>query len=426
MFFQSTITILFILLVAASKPKLSYADDFIFNDDRQRISAVKNGYVWKQPIWMNADFSFNSYFSLDRGPELPVEYELIRNPEVFCLQIEKDLSRGMGGVNPKFYCQLLNSKDPRDLVKSPAGKSVTLKVKYPYASGKSNPEVYGEVLGTRLLWALGFGADRMSFVERVTCYGCNHNPMKKRFLDSNTLISGQAFSPTAIEVKTSGTEMRTRIESKPDRGNPLDIYRDKKPKVIEGFSFAELMRNLPDDPRAKYDQYVQRDALRYLAVFVQHLDLKKDNQRIVCEGEVARDGTCSVSPLLYIQDIGSSFGVHVKNLGLDKVNLKAWQKPFWKNGASCKANFNVALIPDSSMVHPKLSEAGRQFFIKLMEGFAGGAEGRNRVTQLFEMVQIEGRGRGETIQMWVDAFYNRLNQVRFPMGLTQPEFECPF
>src|SRR5689334_21855771 len=44
------------------------------------------------------------------------------------------------GGTPKFHCQL------------PDGD--VIKVKY----GTNNGEVYGEVLATRLLWALGFGA----------------------------------------------------------------------------------------------------------------------------------------------------------------------------------------------------------------------------------------------------------------------------
>jgi hypothetical protein len=49
----------------------------------------------------------------------------------------------MNGSTPKFTCRV--------------GEDDDLKVKY----GGTNGEVYGEVLSTRLLWALGFGADRM-------------------------------------------------------------------------------------------------------------------------------------------------------------------------------------------------------------------------------------------------------------------------
>ena len=45
-----------------------------------------------------------------------------------------------------------------------------VKVKY----GRGNGEVYAEVASSRLLWALGFKADRM-YPVRVICRGCPSN-----------------------------------------------------------------------------------------------------------------------------------------------------------------------------------------------------------------------------------------------------------
>jgi hypothetical protein len=59
----------------------------------------------------------------------------------------------LDGNSRKFACQLT----PDDEVK----------VKF----GGGNGEVFGEVAATRLLWALGFGADRM-YPVRVICRGC--------------------------------------------------------------------------------------------------------------------------------------------------------------------------------------------------------------------------------------------------------------
>jgi hypothetical protein len=56
----------------------------------------------------------------------------------------------LSGNSPKFACQTRSGD--------------RLKVKH----GTENGEVYGEVLATRLLWALGFGADRM-YVVNVNC-----------------------------------------------------------------------------------------------------------------------------------------------------------------------------------------------------------------------------------------------------------------
>ena len=62
-------------------------------------------------------------------------------------------STKLSGNSPKFPCRI--------------GDRDEVKVKY----GLKNGEVEGEVLATRLLWALGFGADRM-YPVNIVCRGC--------------------------------------------------------------------------------------------------------------------------------------------------------------------------------------------------------------------------------------------------------------
>ncbi len=68
----------------------------------------------------------------------------------------------LSGVTPKFECAL-----------RPGGKDV-VKVKY----GETNGEVYAEVAGSRLFWALGFVVDRMYPVS-VLCRNCPPDPFKE-------------------------------------------------------------------------------------------------------------------------------------------------------------------------------------------------------------------------------------------------------
>ena len=67
--------------------------------------------------------------------------------------------------------------------------------------GRTNGEVYAEVAATRLLWALGFGADPM-YPVRVSCRGCpaiyGGRPRHRRQV---------VFDPAAIERKMKGTEL---------------------------------------------------------------------------------------------------------------------------------------------------------------------------------------------------------------------------
>src|SRR6266853_297629 len=109
-----------------------------------RLVAMRRAQVWKATPVPAMD--------LKAGPQGPGAFA--PNETVTCDYFEKK----MGGRSPKFACKL--------------AKDDELKVKY----GKENGEVYGEVAATRLLWALGFGADRM-YPVKVNCRGCSADPI---------------------------------------------------------------------------------------------------------------------------------------------------------------------------------------------------------------------------------------------------------
>ena len=141
----------------------------------------------------------------------------------------------LSGLSPKFAC-LIERDDE-------------VKVKF----GGNNGEVYGEVLATRLLWALGFAADRM-YPVNVICRGC-----PAEFLGIERPNRESRFDSAVIERKLAGSEW-----------GPEDKH---------GWSWAELDRvneEAGGAPRA------HRDALKLLAVLRQHSDTKPEQQRIVC------------------------------------------------------------------------------------------------------------------------------------------------
>ena len=170
----------------------------------------------------------------------------------------------MGGTTPKFSCLLKKGDD--------------IKVKY----GKDNGEVYASVLGSRLFWALGFGADAF-YPVRVTCKGCPKDPWKK-----SASSSGQVTFDRAI------------IESKL-KGETLESWNG------QGWGWSELDRvdeSQGGAPRA------HRDALKLLASFVEHIDSKDVQQRLIClpgDGPQADAARCE-HPFLMVHDLGVTFG----------------------------------------------------------------------------------------------------------------------
>jgi hypothetical protein len=284
---------------------------------------------------------------------------------VFCDYVDKKL----GGRSPKFACTL--------------GERDEVKVKY----GAHNGEVYGEVLATRLLWALGFGADRM-YPVNVICRGC---PLVLGGIQRPG--NEVRFDPAVIEREMQGTEW------------PRDSGH--------GWSWSELdvMNPMPGgSPRA------HRDALKLLAVLLQHTDSRPEQQRILCLGQRPSDSLDNCHhPFLMIGDVGLTFGrANFTNSNETAgVNLVAWRKtPVWKTATGCTGHLPKSF--NGTLDDPVISESGRRFLANLLGQFSDG-----QIRDLFEVARVELRLRSPgdaasgwaTVDEWVDAFKLKRDQI---------------
>jgi hypothetical protein len=274
----------------------------------------------------------------------------------------------LGGHSPKFACRIREGDE--------------VKVKY----GVENGEVYGELLATRLLWALGFGADRMYQVD-VICRGCPES------LGGTALPDRQRrFFPALIERKMAGHEW--------------------KPDGHEGWAWKELDVASIDGgaPQA------QRDALKLLAVFLQHTDSKPEQQRILClepsPPDTARD---CMHPFLMINDAGLTFGrANLRNRNsVGAVNLEGWRHmPVWKEDQGCVGNLPRSF--SGTLDNPVISEAGRAFLAELLAQLTD-----DQLLDLFDAARVDLRLREPgkpasghaTVVEWVTAFKDKRQQV---------------
>ena len=284
---------------------------------------------------------------------------------VRCSYLDKTLE----GRSPKFACRI--------------GDTDEVKVKY----GGSNGEVYGEVLATRLLWALGFGADAM-YPVNVICRGCPDS------LGGIKMTSGESrFDPAVIERKLAGAEW-------PANGRP-------------GWSWRELDEIAAD---ARGATRAQRDALKLLAVFLQHTDTKPQQQRILClDGRKKGEADTCDRPFLLINDLGLTFGRATQTNANEKsgVNLAAWRKtPVWKEGAACVGNLPRSFT--GTLSDPRVSEEGRAFLADLLSQLTD-----RQVHDLFEAARVELRLRAPenvssgfaTVEEWAEAFADKRRQI---------------
>jgi hypothetical protein len=416
-----------------------FADDIVLKDPALRAQYIQQGKVWIKPVWISPTFIFNDDLNVRLGPKAKNNDHLLLENTVVCQMTEKDIDPDSSGATPKFTCQLMENDQAsgkHKLVLKKNGKTDKIKVKYEWSKGfrlDQNMEVFAEVVGTRLLWALGFGADQMFAVETVLCYGCTEDPFYDRRIDPTSLEVPRVFFGAAIERKLEGKEVIFENSPRvPPRsyGPPSKnfSYQPPSPKQypLEGWGFSESMDLLPLNTEQSRQEKIHRDALRLLAVFMDHDDNKPENNRMLCTGTLDEtSGLCAGEVRLIVQDLGAILGDKVSiTLKKPRFTLAWGERNLWKNPKACIGNIGISAISrDFGMMYPQISEEGRQFLVHLLNGFANGPEGRKRVEGLFEAAHVVRLG--QTPAQWADAFMNRLEQLNYPVGREHPNFACP-
>lgn len=320
-----------------------------------RADAIARAQVWA-PTRIPA-------MDIRTGPKIPGAFAF--RATIACDYLPKELS----GASPKFACGV--------------GEDDDVKVKY----GGTNAEVYAEVAATRLLWALGFGADAM-YPVRIVCRGCP------------STLAGIAregdqwvFDPATVERKMHGRELGE-----------------------DGWSWKELdavNEEAGGAPKA------HRDALKLLAVFLQHTDTKARQQRVMCLEEApaaAKDApiTRCARPFLMVSDVGLTFGrANTFNVNDKAMNLVEWAAtPVWKGATGCVGNLPKSLT--GTLDNPAIGEAGRRFLAGLLAQLTD-----TQIRDLFEVSRVtlrlrepsKARSGFATVEEWVDAFKQKRDQI---------------
>jgi len=277
----------------------------------------------------------------------------------------------LSGATPKFLCDL--------------GGGDVVKVKY----GKKNGEVYAEVAATRLLWALGFGADRMYPVE-VTCRKC---PIEPWYWNSEPRVDETHFEVASIERKLEGKKIEAGKE---------------------GWDWPEIDQV---DEGAGGATRAHRDGLKLLMAFLQNSDNKRPNQELIClpdgfKRDEAGNEECT-KPFMYVQDLGLAFGKSTF-LNMSRVDFNAWQgEPIWRDPRQCVANLRKTHT--SRLVNPRISEAGRKFLADLLVQLSD-KQIRDmllagRMDRLEQETETATGERKVTLDDWVGLFKKKRDEV---------------
>jgi hypothetical protein len=323
----------------------------------QRNALLKRAQVWRQTDVASADMM--------AGPAIKGAFA--SGDTVTCDYVKENFS----GHTPKFGCARTAEDD--------------LKVRY----GRDNGEVYAFVAATRLLWALGFGADAV-YPVHVVCRGCPREIQG----DTEPSQGETRFNIAAVERKFPGRDLES-------------------PSTGPGWAWPEL--DLVDEaaggaPRA------QRDALKLLAVMLQHTDSKPEQQRLVCLESDKHESKSELAecpqPFMMIHDVGEMFGrANLLNRGeLGSVNLQRWASvPVWRDAAHCVGN--LAPSQTGTLANPIITEDGRKFLADLLAQLSD-----RQIADMFlvarfgERVLPNGVG-GSSIESWVDAFKKKREEI---------------
>lgn len=327
-----------------------------------RDEALRAARVWHAPLVPVADVDFTA------NP--PGAGGFLPSDEVSC----RFVIRKPSGTTPKFHCELADGR--------------TVKVKY----GR-NAELHAEVAATRLLYALGFTADRMYVVRSVRCTGCPRFPFHALKCAAVTglerLCVGRPSDQEAV------TTFDTAVVESPLVGEAIEDDENS------GWSWLELDRI---DPARGGSSRREVDALRLLALLVGHWDNKAANQRLICpSGREQPDGRCT-EPLAMIQDLGATFGPL-------KLDLHNWQAtPVWTDRRTCTVSMRSMPYRGATFPDRQISEGGRVLLASLLQQMTD-----SQLTDLFTASrvvmfdQISAEGRDATA--WARTFRQKVKEI---------------
>ena len=153
-----------------------------------------------------------------------------------------------------------------------------------------------------------------------------------------------------------------------------------------------------------------RDALKLLAVFLQHTDSKPAQQRLICldsvKGESGSMNDCA-HPFMMLNDVGRTFGkANMFNKDLPgSVDFKAWSgMSIWKDKTGCVANMPKSMT--GSLDNPTISEEGRKFLADLL-----GQLSDKQIRDLFEVARFTRRQPETTVEDWAAAFKQKREEI---------------
>jgi len=182
--------------------------------------------------------------------------------------------------------------------------------------------------------------------------------------------------------------------------------------AVDSWSWQELETV---DEKAGGAPRAHRDALKLVAVFIQHTDSKPEQQRLMCLDDGETGGQPCAHPFMLLQDVGVTFGqantFNANSTG--SMNFGAWSRTtVWKDATTCIGNLPKSFT--GTLDNPAISEEGRRFLADLL-----GRLSDSQLRDLFEVSRARLRLRSpmdpksgvSSVDDWVDVFKRKRDEI---------------
>ena len=353
LFFHLLFPILYVQWVPSQVNPISQPEWYIQVSPQVRAAYVKQALLW-EPQNIGA-----------------ITAERIRQGQPTSLQPDQEVSctylyktrEGLGGTSPKFECQGQNGEIYR--------------IKY-------GVKAHTTVAASRFVWALGFGA-AISTPVKAICESCPRDPWNK----PQPIHGVTTFNESVVQKLKEGKEIT--IQGKAEVGWS---WRNDLPLVSDAAGGATR---------------AQVDALKLIAVLIQHGDSKAVQQKLICRPE-DYDATKDVcrKPYMYLYDLEGTFGS--AGMKVHPLNFEKWKnESVFTDQAHCIGNLrqNIGNGRDG-LTFPKISEEGRLFFADLLSQLISD---RSRVVAMFEVAHMEMADHRNSADDWADVFTSKAREI---------------
>ncbi len=290
-------------------------------------------------------------------------------------------------------------------VKSTSGNSFVLEEEIEMPRYR---EVFTEVVGTRLMWALGFPADNIYPVEKLICFGCNNHPFEQ--LKSTINME---------EVRKSANPFGVIINYNAQFTSPIIERRYEPKKIGESWDFDVITKdNVVKNWTA--EQKNDFEAMILAVSLINYYNPIAQQNRLHCESK-PKDNQCDY-PMAMIQDVGSTLGGDHPGLfnsgiaipGLmqnPRGELSAFENgKIFANAATCQLGHAFGEVTH-------ISNSGMSSFLARLNAADLTEE---KVRAIFEASRIvnadpelrDTLGANVVLNRWVQAFMNHVQEVK--------------